>query len=68
MLSNYKNKVILKKHMEDESAAGDPSLDFLSPQFDPLKALSTNPSKILLPCPQVQPCDNLEVYKSGKIG
>ncbi len=42
----------------------DPSLDFLSPQFDPLRALQTSPSKLRLPYPAAQPCDNLQIYQS----
>ncbi|CAI8026130.1 Small nuclear ribonucleoprotein Sm D-like protein [Geodia barretti] len=42
----------------------DPSLDFLSSQFSAEKALVTSPSKIQLPYPEVQPCDNLEQYAS----
>ena len=42
----------------------DPSLDFLSSQFSAEKALVTSPSEIQLPCPEVQPCDNLQQYAS----
>ena len=44
----------------------DPSLDFTSPSFDALKALHTDPCKLQLPFPRVQPCDNLDAYESGK--
>lgn len=44
----------------------DPSLDFTSPSFDALKALHTDPCKLQLPFPSVQPCDNLDAYESGK--
>ena len=46
----------------------DPALDFLSVSFDPLKALQISPSKVGLPHPTVQPCDNLEAYTSGMYG
>ncbi len=50
---------------EKQKGEDDSSLDFLSPQFDPLKALTSNPSKIQLPCPEVPPCDNLVMYDQG---
>ena len=49
--------------MEDPSE--EETLDFLSPKFDPLKVLTTNPSKVQLPYPDVQPCDNLQMYAAG---
>ena len=42
----------------------DPLLDFLSPEFSAEKALVSSPSRIRLPCPEVQPCDNLGHYTS----
>lgn len=42
----------------------DPALDFLSPAFCPQQALEFSPSRIRLPCPEVQPCDNLDHYSS----
>ena len=42
----------------------DPALDFLSPEFSAEKALASSPSRICLPCPEVQPCDNLGHYSS----
>ena len=44
----------------------DPSLDFASSSFDALKVLHTDPSNLHLPCPSVQPCDNLDAYESSK--
>ncbi len=44
----------------------DPSLDFTSSSFDALKALHTDPSRLQLPYPTVQPCDNLDAYESSK--
>lgn len=44
--------------------APDPALDFLSPKFCPEQALVCSPSRIHLPCPEVQPCDNLDIYSS----
>ena len=49
-----------------EAGEGDPSLDFTSFDFDALKALHTDPSRLQLPCPSVQPYDNLDAYESGK--
>ncbi len=51
---------------EEELKKDDLSLDFLSPQFDPLKALTASPSEIQLPCPEVPPCDNLVMYGEGR--
>ena len=48
-----------------EKPSEDEELDFLSPKFDPLKVLTTSPSKLELPCPDVQPCDNLQMYNAG---
>lgn len=42
----------------------DVALDFLSPQFDPARALHADPSAVWLPCPDIQPCDNLDAYDS----
>ena len=42
----------------------DRALDFLSPEFCPEQALASSPSKLRLPCPHVQPCDNLDTYAS----
>ena len=42
----------------------DGALDFLSPEFSPQKALLFSPSKLQLPCPRVEPCDNLDSYLS----
>lgn len=42
----------------------DKALDFLSPEFCPEQALASSPSKLRLPCPHVQPCDNLDTYMS----
>ena len=39
-------------------------LDFLSPSFSAEQALVCSPSRLQLPCPEVQPCDNLEHYSS----
>ena len=50
--------------MQNEGA--DSSLDFTSSEFDPLKALHTDSSKLQLPYPNVQPCDNLDAYESSK--
>lgn len=50
----------------DPALPGDPTLDFLSLSFDPVKALQSSPSKVLLPHPSVQPCDNLQAYTSGR--
>lgn len=55
--------------MENNSSASfgdapDPALDFLSSNFCPEQALVCSPSRIHLPCPEVQPCDNLDVYSS----
>ena len=44
----------------------DPGLDFTSCSFDALKALHTDPSRLQLPYPNVQPCDNLDAYESSK--
>ncbi len=51
--------------MQSEEHDVEECLDFLSPQFDPLRALATSPSKIQLPCPDVRPCDNLRMYEQG---
>lgn len=52
--------------MEDESVENsegtDPALNFLSTDFDPIKALQTNDLTIHLPCPSVQPYDTLQQY------
>ena len=48
------------------ASAADPSLDFTSSRFDPLKVLHTDPSILQLPYPNVQPCDNLDAYESGQ--
>lgn len=50
--------------MLDETTDDDGVLDFLSPAFSAEQALLSSPSKIQLPCPEVQPCDNLEQYSS----
>ena len=56
--------------MEDTGLdiAGSPTrpaeLDFLSPEFSAEQALVCSPSRIQLPCPEVQPCDNLDHYSS----
>ena len=42
----------------------DPSLDFLSQRFDPLKALQASSSSLSLPCPDVQPFDNISQYQA----
>lgn len=42
----------------------DVALDFLSPRFDPVRALHADPSAVRLPCPDIQPCDNLDAYDS----
>ena len=42
----------------------DVTLDFLSPQFDPARALHADPTALRLPCPDIQPCDNLDAYDS----
>ena len=39
-------------------------LDFLSPQFDPMRALHADPADVHLPYPDIQPYDNLEAYDS----
>lgn len=44
---------------EDEE---DPSLDFLSPQFDAARALHA--AEVKLPMPDVPPYDNLDMYES----
>ena len=49
-----------------EGYGDDPSLDFTSSSFDALKALHTDPSKLQLPYPSVQPADNLDAYESSK--
>lgn len=51
---------------EEEDTLWDPELDFLSVSFDPSKVLQTSPSKVVLPHPSVQPCDNLQAYTSGQ--
>ena len=56
------SRCALNRMQQDNSP--DPSLDFLSSQFSAEKALVTSPSKIQLPYPEVQPCDNLEQYAS----
>lgn len=45
-------------------SAPDPALDFLSSTFRPEQALVCSPSRLHLPCPDVQPCDNLDTYSS----
>lgn len=45
---------------EDE----EPCLDFLSPQFDLVRALHADPADVHLPCPYIQPYDNLDAYDS----
>ena len=45
-------------------SAGESGLDFLSGEFDPLRALQAPPDRVALPCPSVQPCDNLDMYDS----
>ena len=57
---------IMHSSQEVEAGEGDPSLGFTSSDFDALKALHTDPSKLQLPCPNVQPYDNLDAYESGK--
>ena len=42
----------------------EPCLDFLSPQFDPMRALHADPADVHLPYPDIQPYDNLEAYDS----
>ena len=44
----------------------DPALDFLSEEFDPKIVLQSSPSKVKLPHPAILPCDNLQIYSSGK--
>lgn len=53
--------------MMEDVESEDPSLDFLSPSFDPLKVLHTPPNRLRLPHPSVQPCDNLQAYTSGRL-
>ena len=55
----------MEPHGEDPD---DASLDFLSPDFDPQRVLAVSPSKVQLPCPSVQPCDNLDTYDSIMLG
>lgn len=43
----------------------DPSLDFLSEKFDPVKVLRCSLKEVHLPHPSIQPCDNLQAYISG---
>ena len=53
--------------MDDRACPGpgeDGALDFLSSEFSPKKALLFSPSKLQLPCPRVEPCDNLDSYLS----
>lgn len=47
-----------------KEAADSSSLDLLSASFDPLKALSTSEEDVSLPCPEVQPLDNLAQYEA----
>ena len=49
---------------ESKEAADSSSLDLLSANFDPLKALSNLNEAISLPCPEVQPLDNLAQYEA----
>ena len=49
---------------ESKEAADSSSLDLLSANFDPLKALSSSNESISLPCPEVQPLDNLAQYEA----
>lgn len=53
-----------RMQQESDSSSRDSRLDFLSPEFSAEQALVCSPSKIQLPCPEVQPCDNLEHYAS----
>lgn len=52
--------IIHMEQAEDE----EPCLDFLSPQFDPVRALHADPADVHLPCPDIQPYDNLDAYDS----
>lgn len=45
-------------------AADSSSLDLLSANFDPLEALSNLNATVNLPCPEVQPLDNLAQYEA----
>lgn len=51
----------------EADGSNDPALDFLSLSFDPVKVLQTPPSKLSIPHPTVQPCDNLHTYTSGDL-
>lgn len=49
---------------DSKEAADSSSLNLLSANFDPLKALSSSNESINLPCPEVQPLDNLAQYEA----
>ena len=49
---------------DSEEAADSSSLDLLSASFNPMKALSSSNESINLPCPEVQPLDNLAQYEA----
>lgn len=49
--------------MESNIPATDPSLDFCSLEFDPVKVLSADLSQLHLPCPEVLPCTSLKQYE-----
>ena len=49
---------------DSKEAVNSSSLDILSVNFDPLKALSTSEENVSLPCPEVQPLDNLAQYEA----
>ena len=53
-----------RRESRSPERVADSALDFLSPQFCPEQALASSPSRIRLPWPEVQPCDNLDVYSS----
>lgn len=53
-------QIIHMEQAEDE----EPCLDFFSPQFDPVRALHADPADVHLPCPDIQPYDNLDAYDS----
>ena len=57
-----------KKSLPGEpSIVLDPSLDFLSETFDPVKALHCSLDEVHLPHPLIKACDNLQAYSSGDL-
>ena len=54
----------MQPHVPGDSPVPSDALDFLSPAFSAEQALLSSPSRIHLPCPEVQPCDNLDHYSS----